>query len=119
LVGVEARPRPVNYLFFCTDWEVKGTVKLLPQVAISSSPDADFIMLDASRLVPETFEYSGRVRDCTTLLTPRYGDTIPVRLEVRDPSGVAVPVQVQEFGAWEERVTVEDSTLAFDIPPWW
>ena len=119
LVGLETRPRPVNYLFLCTDWEIQEERGLVPQVAISSSSGTDFASLDAPRFVPDTFRRSGLVRDCTSLLSPLQGGEIPVRLVVRDAGGVRVPVQIEEPGAWEANLSVEDSVLVIHVPPWW
>lgn len=120
LEGAQGSPRPINYLFLCTDWQQENAIDFVPRAEVLGvNPAAGALPLRAKTLLPSLFAGPGQVRDCTPLLAALRGDGPVVRLRVQDASGASYAPVILDVGEWGDRVSVEDDALLLRFPGWW
>ncbi len=120
LEGVQGSPRPISYLFLCTDWQQENAMDFVPRAEVLGvNPKAGDLPLRAKMLLPSLFAGPGQVRDCTQLLVALRGDGPMVRLRVQDASGASYAPVILDAGEWGDRASVEDDALLLRFPGWW
>lgn len=119
LEGLQGYPRPVNYLFLCSDWRQDVDGNFTPYVELRGATTESATPLRAKQLLPMLFTEPDRLRDCTPLLANLRGSGPVIRLSVRDEFGRTYAPTLLDAGAWGERVRVDPDGLLLYFPPWW